>query len=273
MTDAPRDHEPATLSEDDLVTGEAVALDLPAAGLGSRVASGALDLLVTGVALLAAVGLLRVASIGADGALQTVASLAAVISVLVVLPTTLETLTRGRSVGKLALGLRTVRDDAGPISAQHAFVRAMVGVVEIYALTGVPALLCTMANRRGKRLGDLAAGTYVVRDRFRLALPPPVPMPEHLEAWARQADLAPLPTGLALAVRRYLLRLPGLDPASRERVGAALVAQVEPFVAPAPPPGTAAHDYLAAVAALRRRRDQDRLARERDLRERLTGHP
>ncbi len=267
---APRRYEPATVTSDDLVTGEAVALDLPPASLGARIASGAIDLAVALVLLLLALVVFTVATLQTDGALQAAAFIGTLVTVLLVFPTTLETLTRGRSLGKLAMGLRTVRDDAGPISFQHAFTRALVGVVEIYALTGAPAFFAALVNARGKRLGDLAAGTYVVRDRFRLALPPPTTMPPPLAAWARAADVSGLPTGLARAVRQYLGRLPTMDPASRERVGAALWEQVAPHVAPPPPPGAPTGAVLAAVVATRRERDQARLARERDLRERLT---
>ena len=204
--------EPATLTPDDLVTGEAVALDLPPAGLGSRIASGLIDVVVTLLLLLLVILLFTVAALQTDEALLTVASIGTVIVVFLVFPTTVETLTRGRSLGKLALGLRTVRTDAGPISFQHAFVRALVGVVEVYAFTGVPAFFSAMLSPRGQRLGDHAAGTYVVRDRFRLQLPAPAAMPEHLAFWARSADVAALPSGLALAVRQYLGRLPRSTP-------------------------------------------------------------
>ena len=95
-------------------------------------------------------------------------------------PTVFETLTRGRSLGKLALGLRTVRDDAGPITFHHALVRALIGFVEIYLLSGVPAFFSMLISQRGKRLGDYAAGTYVIRDRVTLRLPLPPPMPPQL---------------------------------------------------------------------------------------------
>src|SRR3954464_11747052 len=121
----------ATLTTDDLVTGEAVALDLPAASLGARIASGLVDVVVATVLLVALVLGLVIAALQTDQALLSVAMLASVIVSWVVLPTALETLTRGKSLGKLAMGLRTVRDDAGPISFQHAFVRALIGVVEI----------------------------------------------------------------------------------------------------------------------------------------------
>ena len=65
----------------------------------------------------------------------------------------------------------TVRDDAGPTSFHHAFVRALIGVVEIYAFTGGPRVLLRDADP-AEGLGDYAAGTYVVRDRVRLRLAP-----------------------------------------------------------------------------------------------------
>jgi hypothetical protein len=111
----------------------------------------------------------------------------------------------------------------------------------------------------------------VVRERVRLQLAPPAQMPPPLAAWAAGADVAPLPTGLALAVRQYLGRLPGLDPGSRAAVGTRLAGQVLAHVAPPPPPGTPPEAFLAAVMATRRERDAARLAREAELRRRLTA--
>jgi uncharacterized RDD family membrane protein YckC len=260
----------ATLTTDDLVTGEAVALDLPAAGLGSRMASGLIDVIVTLVLLIAAVFLLVTATLQTDAALAWVAWIGTLVVVFVVVPTTVETLTRGKSLGKLAVGLRTVRDDAGPITFQHALIRSLVGFVEVYLLSGTPAFFSALVSSRGKRLGDYAAGTYVVRERVRLHLAPPTPMPAELAGWARGADMASLPTGLALAVRQFLGRLPSIDPASRMSLGGRLAGQVQRYVAPPPPPGTPPEAFLAAVIASRRERDQARLAREAELRRRLT---
>jgi uncharacterized RDD family membrane protein YckC len=261
----------ATLTTDDLVTGEAVALDLPAASLGSRIVSGLIDAVVTMILFIAAIFVFIVAALQSDQALIWASFLGTMIVVFLVYPATLETLTRGKSLGKLVCGLRTVRDDAGPITFQHAFVRTLVGLVEIYVLTGVPAFFSALLSPRGKRLGDYAAGTYVVRDRVRLRLAPPTLMPPPLAHWARSADMASLPTGLALAVRQFLGRLPTLDPQSRAVLGARLADQVSQYVAPAPPPGTPPEAYLAAVIASRRERDQARLHREAELRRRLTA--
>src|SRR4051794_17218275 len=262
--------ELATLTTDDLVTGEAVALDLPPASVGSRIASGLIDVTITVTLLVALLLGLVIAALRTDEALLRVATLAAVIVAFVGFPTAIETLTRGRSIGKLAFGLRAVRDDAGPISFHHAFVRALVGVVEIYVFLGSPAFFAALLSPRGKRLGDYAAGTYVVRDRVRLRLAAPVAMPPQLASWAAAADLAALPTGLALAVRQFLGRLPTIDPASRAAIGGRLAEAVAEHVAPPPPRGTPAEVFLAAVIAARRERDTARLARRADLRRRLT---
>jgi len=260
----------ATLTADDTVTGEAVALDLPAAGLASRMLSGLLDVTVTVVVLLVAFVLVSVATVNASGAVVWIGVIGTMITVFLVLPTALESALGGRSLGKLAAGLRTVRDDAGPITVQHAFVRHLVGFVEVYAFFGGPAFFSAMLSARGKRLGDFAAGTYVVRERVRRPVAHPPAMPPPLAHWARTADVASLPTGLALAVRRLLSRSHEVTPESTARIAHDLAAQVRRHVAPPPPPGTPDLDLLAAVVATRRERDHARLGREEALRQRLT---
>ncbi len=262
----------ATLTSDDLVTGEGVALDLPPASLPMRLASGLIDFVVTVIAAFMTLFVLIVATIPfEDEALSLAAVVLGQILVFAVYPTLLETLTRGRSLGKLALGLRTVRTDAGPISFHHALVRALIGFVEIYALLAVPAFFAMLVTRRTQRLGDLAAGTYVIHAKVGVRLPAPPPMPPQVASWAKRSDLTALPTGLALAVRQYLGRLPTLDPVSRQRVGESLLEEVRAYVAPAPPAGAPPELVLAAVVAERRERDLARLRRDDDFRRRLTA--
>lgn len=272
-TSTSRTPEFATVTDDDLVTGEAVALDLPPAGLAARMASGLIDVAVTiiaGLLMLWFTFAVLVAS-NADGALVGAATVLLLVTLFLIYPTTIETLTRGKSLGKYALGLRTVRDDAGPISFQHAFVRALVGFVEIYPFSGAPAFFSALLSGRGKRLGDYAAGTYVVRDRVVLRLPQPTQMPPALARWAAGADIASLPTGLAIAIRQLLGRLHQITPESRSLLTADLAEQARAYVAPAPPTGTSPEDFLAAVIASRRDRDHARLVREDALRRRLTA--
>jgi uncharacterized RDD family membrane protein YckC len=261
----------AMLSSDDLVTGEAVALDLPPASVAARIGSGLLDVLSLAVVAFVVVFLAMLISTDADAALQHVALVCSLIVVFLVYPTTVETVTRGKSFGKWIMGLRVVREDGGTVAAQQAFVRALVAIPEIYAISGGPAFFSCLVSSRGKRLGDYAAGTYVVRDRVSLSLPLPAPMPPALAPWAATADLRTLPVGLALAVRQYLGRLPTLDPEARLRMGALLADRVSAYAAPPPPPGTHPWDYLAAVGAALRERDLARLRRDDALRERLTA--
>jgi uncharacterized RDD family membrane protein YckC len=257
------------LTSEQLVTGEAVALELPPASIGLRVVSGLIDVAIQVGALLLC--LVATGFLASDSALAGVGSVLSIVLVLVIGPAVLETLTLGRTVGKLVMGTRTVRDDAGPISFHHAFVRHLLAVVEVWGLSGAPALVTALVNRKGKRLGDLLAGTYVVRDRVPLQLPAPPVMPPHLAGWAASADIAPLPDGLALALRQFLGRAPGLSPAARVQLGTELVGQVAHHVSPAPPPGSHPEHVLAAVAAERRQRDERRLWEQATRRQRLTG--
>jgi uncharacterized RDD family membrane protein YckC len=244
-----------------IVTGEAVALELRPASFATRALALVLDLLV-----MVAVGLLVIFGLGValptlDEAASQAVGVAAVVAVIVGLPVTVETLTRGRSLGKLAAGLRVVRDDGGPIRMRHALVRALLAVVEILFTLGSVALIASLLNARGKRLGDLLAGTFVVRERAGEHAVPLPPMPPRLAGWAVRADLAPLPDTLAVAARRFLDGAGALHPASRVQLGGELAGQVARFVAPPPPPGTPAEEFLVAVLVERRRRDAERLAR------------
>ena len=254
---------------DQLVTGEAVALELPPASLGLRIVSGLIDVTIEfGILVL---GTILATVTAPDEALFGVMSVVLIAFTLVIGPAIMETLTMGRTVGKFAMGIRAVRDDAGPISFHHSFVRHLVGVVEIWVLSGVPALVGALVSSKGKRIGDFAAGTYVVRDRYKLQLPWPVQMPQHLAHWAASADIAPLPDSLAVALRQLLSRTATLSPESRNTLVTHVVTEVQQYVSPPPPPGTHPEYFLAAVAAERRRRDEHRLWREADLRWRLTA--
>ena len=254
---------------DDMVTGEGVAVELPVAGVPSRAASGIIDLLVAAVLLAAGTITTRVVFSGTSEAVGRTVLILMVVGITVAVPTVVETLTRGRTLGKLALGLRVVRDDGGPITARHALTRALVGWPEIYLLLGAGALVSSLVSPRAKRLGDMAAGTYVVSQRASMRLLPPPVMPAPLARWAAEADLAALPPGLAIAVRQFLGRAAGLTPASRHELGQSLLRSVLPHVSPPPPAGVHAEYVLAAVIADRRRRDAERLAREDHRRDQL----
>lgn len=196
----------------ELVTGDAVVLGLRPAKLPSRALALAIDLAVVGAAfVLVSIGL-AIATATLDEAALAAVSVAAFLLVLVGGPIAVETLSHGRSLGKLACGLRVVRDDGGPIRFRHALVRGAMGVVEILMTFGVVACIASLVSARGRRLGDVFAGTLVVRERVpagrAAAVPPPPPW---LVGRFAGLDLSAVPESLWSAVRQYLTRMHQLD--------------------------------------------------------------
>ena len=127
-----------------------------------------------------------------------------------------------------------------------------------------------MASARGKRLGDHLAGTYVVRERGATNRSLPPQMPWHLAGWAQISDIGRIPDGLAIGVRQFLSRAAAMHVDSRQAMAFTLAGELSSYVAPPPPPQTHPEDYLAAVLAERRRRDEIRLAKDAALLARLT---
>ncbi|MFB9376622.1 RDD family protein [Kineococcus gynurae] len=246
----------------DVVTGEAVVLGLRSASFASRLLAALIDAVAVLLVLLGVVLGVDALDGGLDTAGLQAVWLTTTIGCLVGIPVLVETLTRGRSLGKLALGTRVVRDDGGPVRFRHCVVRGLLGFFELWALLGSPAIICSLINARGKRFGDLLAGTYVIRVRTgRPTLPLP-PMPPELAGWARNADIGRLPDGTAVAVRQFLTRAATLHPASRVQLGRALADLLLTRVAPAPPAGCDPESFLLAVLVERRDRELHRLQRQ-----------
>lgn len=238
-----------------ILTGEGVLLDARPASFATRLLAALLDLVVIAAVIFAiAMGLGAIVGSLSESATRALLIIA-IATVTVILPTTVETLTRGRSLGKLAAGIRIVRDDGGPVRFRHSLVRALTGIGELWLTLGSVALVTSMLNDKGKRVGDIVAGTYAVRVRGAQRSLAPVTMPYQLAGWARNADMRRLPDGLALAARQFLGRAATLHPASRARLGTELAAQAGRHVAPPPPSGTHPELFLAAVLAERRDRE------------------
>lgn len=260
------------MTPDRLVTGEAVVVDIVPATAGVRLLSALIDYSVYGVGLILTLVTWGSRGPGSAKTTSTAAALTQMSLILllwiVVVPLTVEVLSRGLSAGRLVTGSRVVRDDGGSIRLRHSLVRVLVGAVEIWMLGAVPALGACLVTRRGKRLGDLLAGTYVVRERAGSADAPPLLMPPELSAWACEADVRALPGDLALVSKTFLQRASSLHPEHRMRLGADLAAKVRPFVAPAPPAGTHPERFLAAVLCERRDRELAMALRDRQAEER-----
>lgn len=241
--------------DDEILTGEGVVLNTGAASVTMRMLSGLIDLIVYGVAAIAMIIVIADIGLFVNSALARAVSIIVVVGMLVLIPAIVETLTRGRSLGRLAAGMRVVRDDGGPISFRHAFTRALVGLIETFASLGMIALTVAVLSNRAKRLGDMLAGTYAMRVRGSQRSLPPVVMPDHLAGWAATADIRRLPDGLALNCRMFLARAHDLHLGSRARIATELAQRLSEYVAPAPPPDTHPEYLIAAVLAERRTRE------------------
>ncbi|GII75397.1 hypothetical protein Sru01_03790 [Sphaerisporangium rufum] len=246
----------------DVVTGEAVVLEVRVAQLPSRAVALAIDIALQIAALIGLSALVGLLATVLDGAALTALSLLLSVLVIVGYPVIFETLSRGRSIGKLAMGLRVVGDDGSPERFRQALFRGLAGVLEFWILFGAPALICSLVSEQGKRLGDLFSGTIVISERGPRQHPPPE-MPPPLAGWARTLELSRLPEPLAATARQYLSRLGELSPPVQHEMGLRIAAQFAAYVSPPPPPHAPPYAYLAAVLAERRRRTLERLARRR----------
>ena len=246
-----------------IITGEAVVLDLRPAGFAPRMVSTVIDILASVLVFVLLVLLLGEVVAEADATLLRALLVSSTVLVFVVLPATVETLTRGKSLGRLAMGLRIVRDDGGSVRFRHAIIRAVTAVLEIYALFGAPAFFLALFNSKSKRLGDVLAGTYALQERVHTAPRQPVLVPADLAGWAQLADLGRLPEPLSRRISRFLGQTGAMAGPARTALAAELAAETVPYVSPQPPPGTHPEAYLRAVTGARRDRDYARLDRSR----------
>lgn len=260
-----------TLADDDVIIGEGVALSVRPAGFVIRAGSAAIDVVVTAIGLIAtmigAFALVNtyMAATGetVEGAWASVISVSVLVLWMVIVPATVETLSNGRSLGRLIFGLRIVRDDGGAIGFRHAFVRALTGVAEIWLTAGGIAVIVGLLNARAKRVGDLLAGTYSQLERLPTPRPLDLTMPPVLYRWAGIADASRLPDRVVRRIHDFFLQAPRLDSSARNRVAGELARSARPYVHPIP--DVDAETFLMGVSVLRRDREYraiiDRAAR------------
>ncbi|ALE91503.1 hypothetical protein AOC05_02635 [Arthrobacter alpinus] len=259
-----------------IITGEAVVLELRPSSFAARSLGCAIDVAATIVLVFAALFTIGAIPFLVDPAATRVVILVTLVTLLVIVPIAVETLTRGKSLGKLIMGLRIVRDDGGSIRFRHALVRGLLGFFEIYVSLGSVAFLASLFNTKSKRLGDMLAGTYAIRDRAPEPKPLQVSTVPALAGWAALADIGRLPDTLARRISIFLRQGGAMAPASRISLGNELAGEASRYVAPQPPPGTPPEIFLAALISERREREFTRLSAAASeaahLRARLNGH-
>lgn len=244
-----------------VVSGEGVRLELRTAGIATRAIAAAIDLAIQAAGLFFLSLIAVLIGGGSDSAGFQAIVVVMLVLVLAGYPVAMEWLAGGRTLGKMVLGLRVVRDDGGPIVFRQALVRGLVGMIlekpGLFVPVGTFAGMATVAaNRREKRIGDLMAGTIVLNER---AAPQPLAsprlwLPPEIRPWALTLDLSRLDDTLALRVRQFLGRAYDMNLTGQQSLGEELRHRVLDVTSPPPPPGLPTPLLLQAVLAERRRR-------------------
>lgn len=242
----------------EVVTGDAVVLDVQIAQLPVRAISAIIDLTVIFTAYFLGLILWAASIRQFDEALTIAFLIIFTVLAMVGYPVAMEMATRGRSLGKMVMGLRVVSDDGGPERFRQAVFRALASVIEIWMLLGSPAVICSLLSPKAKRIGDIFAGTIVVSERAPRLAPPPM-MPPALASWASSLQLSGLTAAQAEVAHQFLARANQLDPRLRDQMAYRIAADVVSNIAPPPPPGVPPQYILAAVLAERHRRELARL--------------
>ncbi len=208
------------LPDSDLIvaTPERVSFDYQVAGLGTRAVAQVLDILIIGGILTAVYFVaLAIAVVG-----SATATLVAVIGSFVVIFGYFwvsESLWSGQTVGKKAFRLRAVGDRGEPLTFAQAGIRNIVRIVDFLPYAYGVGLIVLFVNGKGKRLGDLAAGTIVVKDSDHVWLwslpaarvPAGAPPPAYAAASAAELTLRRLDPELRRFVSSYARRRPQLS--------------------------------------------------------------
>lgn len=236
-----------------IVTPQGVVLDLEVAGVGHRGAARLIDIVIVGALLAVALQLL--------GFLPATPALVSqlIVGFLLIFgyPIVAETFFRGRTVGKWAMGLRTVTLEAGPIGFREAFIRSLFQLVDIIFTFGSAAIVAVMFTRRSQRLGDFAAGTFVVIDPRSINHIPAVPFtpPMGTEQVVASMDVSKLRPEQERLIRSFLLRVPQLSVDARAELGPRLAESTAQLLGQPDRYGLLPEPYLVAVLAARQLRE------------------
>jgi uncharacterized RDD family membrane protein YckC len=247
----------ALFDQHTIETPEQLRLDFAVAGIGSRFLALAVDTLIQIAVLvlvfiaLAILGTARVLALRGEPAVWLLA-LAGVLFFLLFFGyfAIFEILWNGQTPGKRSIGIRVVKDSGRPLTAAESIGRNLLRIVDqlpgFYAIGMAAALL----NASNKRLGDLVAGSIVVRESTLAAIRP---------VWqTTRTQAGPMLGGNALSVEdltlidTFLNRRNELTPDVRSRMAARILAQLRPKLPAHTDSGMSTESILESLAWERR---------------------
>lgn len=220
----------------DVRTGESIAVEYELAGLGSRFLAVTIDMIIQIVILVGFV--LLFATLGgpigrAVQALHLSGKTASALAIALFAIGTFvlffgyfiifEVRWHGQTPGKRILGVRVVRDAGFPLDIGGSVIRNLVRIIELGIGFYAVSAIVTLFSKQNKRVGDMAAGTIVVRDRrYELA---------GIDAYLRTASV-PADDGVSaedrVLIERFLARRGGLARDARVQLAAQIAARVRP---------------------------------------------
>jgi uncharacterized RDD family membrane protein YckC len=231
---------------DRTVTPEAVTLSVDVGGLGSRTIALFIDLLIQ---LAVVLGILSAVGVGDMSSVEIVVIFLVLFVIVWGYYPAFEYFLHGRTPGKATQRLRVVRTDGQPAGGAAILVRNLIRILDVFLFPFL-AVISMIVTARAQRLGDLAAGTMVVREA-RFTTPETMTPPSRVDLPAVDA------TGLSEreydVIRSFLARRASLDREARRRLAAQLASTVRGRVGTAPD-GLADEEMLEAVAQSYRRR-------------------
>jgi uncharacterized RDD family membrane protein YckC len=229
-----------------IATPEGIELELPLAGLGSRFIGLLLDTVIQGVMIL--VGVL--AAVAVDGAVAGIVITSATLLLVIGYDVLFEVRGGGRTPGKRAAGLRVVMDGGEPVGLRASLIRNILRLFEGFATSYLPAVISILVTSNNQRLGDLAAGTLVIRDH---RLEPAAPYIPRAARDTGSLDATGVRDDELAIVRSFLARRGDLAPHARRTLAAELAGRLRPRVAGARA-GLADEELLEQIAATKANR-------------------
>lgn len=253
---APQHPAPVRPERRGVVTPEAVLLELDTAGVGTRAAAAVVDLLLQATVLASVIVLLAVVFEASETAAFVLIAVT-VFAAFVAYPWLCEWLLRGRTVGKMAMGLRVVTVEGAPIGFSHAAIRAMLGLVDFWAPPGgALAMLLVLGTRRNQRFGDLVAGTLVLAERRTSETTTRAvwfTVPAGWDDYVTKLDTGRVTPEQYRLLRAYVLRTPTLQPGARHALAETLCGGLAGCGLPLPA-GVAPDVWVLVVACAHQRR-------------------
>jgi uncharacterized RDD family membrane protein YckC len=210
-----------------IATPEGIEVEVTLAGIGSRVIAGTIDILIQAVVIAAIAVLLREAG-------NVGIAIEATIDFLIIFfyHVLFEVLAGGRTPGKRWTGLRVVRAGGWPITFVSSALRNILRIVDVLPSVYALGITTMFISERNQRLGDLAAGTWVVRERY--GDRPRGDAPSEAPSWdpgqAVNWDVSAVSADDVATVRAFLDRRDTLQSSARSQIATELANRLRPRV-------------------------------------------